>query len=145
LIVANTGSNNVLVYPGLGNGRFGQALNDGHGFFTGTNPVGITVADVNADGRPDLVIADQGSNDVSILINVKVGNGFTFAPGPRLKVGNGPVKTVVTNGLGNGQSDLVVANSGSNSVWVLPAIGKGFFNDQTPTIYPVGTDPAWLF
>ena len=39
LIVANTGSNNILVYPGLGNGQFGPAMNDGHGFFTGTNPV----------------------------------------------------------------------------------------------------------
>ena len=52
LIVANSGSNNVLVYPGLGNGQFGPALNGGHGFFTGTNPAGITVADLNGDGRP---------------------------------------------------------------------------------------------
>ena len=50
LIVANSGSNNVLVYPGLGNGQFGPAVNGGHGFFTGTNPVGITVADFNGDG-----------------------------------------------------------------------------------------------
>ena len=46
LIVANSGSNNVLIYPGLGNGQFGPALNGGHGFFTGTNPVGITVVGV---------------------------------------------------------------------------------------------------
>ena len=85
LIVANSGSNNVLVYPGEGNGQFGPALNGGHGFFTGTNPVGITVADVNGDGRPDLIVANKGSNDVSILINEKVGDGFTFVPGPRLE------------------------------------------------------------
>ena len=41
LIVANSGSNNVLVYPGLGDGQFGPALNGGHGFFTGTNPTGL--------------------------------------------------------------------------------------------------------
>ena len=107
LIVANSGSNNVLVYPGLGNGTFGPALNDGHGFFTGTNPVGITVADVTGDGRPDLIIANEGSNDVSILINVKVGNSFTFVPGPRLQAGVGPVATVVADVLGNGVPDLV--------------------------------------
>ena len=44
LIVANSGSNNVLIYPGLGNGQFGPAVNGGHGYFVGTNPVGITVA-----------------------------------------------------------------------------------------------------
>ena len=71
LIVANSGSNNVLVYPGLGNGQFGPELNGGNGFFTGTDPVGITVANLN--GRPDLVIANEGSNDVSILLNVADG------------------------------------------------------------------------
>ena len=49
LIVANSGSNNVLIYPGLGNGQFGPAVNGGHGYFVGTNPVGITVA--NLTGR----------------------------------------------------------------------------------------------
>ena len=122
-------------------GRSARRSNDGHGFFTGTNPVGITVADVNGDGRPDLIIANKGSNDVSILINVKVGNSFTFVPGPRLQAGIGPVATVVADVLGNGVPDLLVANSGSNNVWLLPGIGNGFFNDQTPTIYPVGTDP----
>ncbi len=145
LIVANSGSNNVLVYPGLGSGTFGPALNGGNGFFTGTNPVGITVADVNGDGRPDLIIADKGSNDVSILINEKVGNGFTFVPGPRLKVGNGPVSTQVAYVRGSSVPDLLVANSGSNNVWLLEGIGNGFFNDQDPTVYPVGTDPSALF
>ena len=67
LIVANSGSNNVLVYPGLGNGQFGPALNGGHGFFVGTNPTGIAVANLN--GQPDLIVANSGSNDVSILLD----------------------------------------------------------------------------
>jgi hypothetical protein len=145
LVVANSGSNNVLVYPGLGNGKFGQALNDGKGFFTGTDPVGITVADVNGDSRPDLIIADKGSNDVSILLNVKVGDSFTFVPGPRLQVGDGPVSTVVEDLSGNGQPDLLVLDSGSNDVRLLRGIGNGFFDDQHPTVYAVGTDPGWLF
>ena len=145
LIVANGGSNNVLVYPGLGNGAFGPALNGGRGFFTGTNPAGITVADVNGDGRPDLIIANQGSNDVSILINVKVGDSFTFEQGPRLQAGLGPVSTVVADVLGNGVPDLVIANSGSNNVWLLQGLGNGFFNDQSPMILPVGTNPSAVF
>ena len=145
LIVANSGSNNVLVYPGLGNGAFGPALNDGHGFFTGTNPVGITVADVNGDGRPDLVIANKGSNTVSILINEKVGNSFTFVPGPVLQAGVGPVATVFGNVAGSPLPDLLVADSGSNQVRLLEGIGNGFFNDQEPTIYQVGTDPSALY
>ena len=49
LIVANSGSNNVLIYPGLGNGQFGPALK-AQASSVGTNPVGITVANLN--GRP---------------------------------------------------------------------------------------------
>ena len=59
LIVANSGSNNVLIYPGLGNGQFGPAINDGNGYFVGTNPVGITVANLTG-ALPDLVVADEG-------------------------------------------------------------------------------------
>ena len=151
LIVANSGSNNVLIYPGLGNGQFGPAINGGHGFFTGTNPVGITVADVNGDGKPDLVVANKGSNDVSILLNQSQGNSITFTPGPRLKVGSGPVSTVVKDVTGDGIPDVLVSNSQSNNVMLLPGVGGGFFNDQNPRVISLGpalapctlSAPAW--
>ena len=144
LIVANSGGNDVLVYPGLGNGQFGPELNGGNGFATGTNPVGITVANLN--GRPDLVIADQGSNDVSILLNVATAEGgFTFIPGPRLAGGDGPVATVVKNVNGDAYPDLLISDSGSNQVRLLPGVGGGFFNDQDPTIFNVGTTPGPIF
>ena len=137
LIVANSGSNNVLVYTGTGNGTFDTtALNGGHGFFTGTNPVGITVADLNGDGRLDLIVANKGSNDVSILFNEKVGNSFTFVPGPRLNAGVGPVATALADIKGNGQPDLLIADSSANQVLLLQGIGNGFFNDQSPTVFP---------
>jgi hypothetical protein len=140
LIVANSGSNNVLVYPGLANGQFGPELNGGKGFFTGTNPVGITVADLN--GRPDLVIANEGSNDVSILLNVATpAGGFTFVPGPRLAAGPGPTSTLVADLTGNAYPDLLISDGGSNQLRLLRGVGGGFFADQEPTIYPVGIDP----
>src|SRR5208337_4179677 len=150
LIVANSGSNNVLVYPGLGNGQFGPALNDGKGFFTGTDPVGVTVAKLN--GRPDLVVADRGSDDVTILLNQATADGgFTFVPGPRLNLktatqqGIGPVATAIVPSPTGGPASLVVSVSGSNQVWVIPGVVGGFFNDQNPTIFSVGNQPGPLF
>ncbi len=149
LIVANSGSNNVLIYPGLGNGQFGPAVNGGHGYFVGTNPVGITVADLTGemfpDGEPrlDLVVANKGSNDVSILLNQ---GDFHFTQGPRLKPGgSGPVSTVVGHFTGDAYPDLLVTDSGSNDVRLLPGVGQGFFNDTNPIIYAVGTNPVTSF
>ena len=147
LIVANSGSNNVLIYPGLGNGQFGPAVNGGHGYFVGTNPVGITVANLTG-ALPDLVVADKGSNQVSILLNQsQPGGAISFDAGPRLNSGGtGPVSTVVgyfTPGSAN--QDILVSNSGTNNVALLPGVGGGFFNDQNPQTFAVGTNPGPLF
>ncbi|MGP0063469.1 MAG: FG-GAP-like repeat-containing protein, partial [Isosphaeraceae bacterium] len=146
LIVADSGSNNVLIYPGLGNGQFGPAINDGNGYFVGTNPVGITVADLTG-ALPDLVIADEGSNQVSILLNQsQKGGAIAFSAGPRLNSGgSGPVSTVVGDFSGGKYPDILVTNSLSNDVVLLPGVGQGFFNDQDPRIYSVGIDPGPTF
>ena len=145
LIVANSGGNNVLIYPGLGNGQFGPAVNDGNGYFVGTDPVGITVADLTGP-VPDLIVADEGSNQVSILLNHSNGSNLSFTLGPRLDTGGiGPVSTVVGNFTGGPYPDLLVTNSGSNDVTLLRGVGQGFFNTHDPPDYKVGSDPVATF
>jgi len=137
----------VLIYPGLGNGQFGPAVNGGHGYFVGTNPVGITVANLTGS-LPDLVVADKGSNQVSILLNQsQPGGAISFDAGPRLNSGGtGPVSTVVGDFTpGSANQDILVSNSGSNNVALLPGVGGGFFNDQNPQTFAVGTDPGPIF
>jgi hypothetical protein len=141
LIVANGGGNNVLVFPGLGNGQFGSA----HSFFVGTDPVGITVSDVNGDGVPDLVVANQGSNDVSVLFGMGQGAAWTLTNGPRLRAGTGPVATAVADVNGDGIPDILVANSQSNDVYLLTGVGAGFFDDVHPRILETGADPEEMF
>jgi hypothetical protein len=145
LVVANSGSNNVLVYPGLGDGRFGTALNAGHGYFTGTSPAGVTIADVDADGRPDLVVANRGSNDVTVLLNRGANAAWTFDAGPRLQAGTGPVSSVVQDVTADGLPDLIVSANGADAVSVLPGVGGGFFDDRAALSYPVGDRPGEIF
>ena len=145
LIVANSGGNNVLVYPGLGNGQFGPPVNGTKGFPVGTNPTGLAVANLN--GQPDLLVADTGSNDVSVLLGQGSGSSWTMIPGPRVHTDAGPVALVVGDLLGGTQPDLAVANSGANNVQVFPGIGGGFFNNQPQATrtYAVGQAPSSLF
>ena len=139
LIVANSGSNNVLIYPGLGNGQFGPAVN-GQGYFVGDDPVGITVANLG-DPLPDLVIADEGSNQVSILLNTTQGNNISFVAGERLNSGgSGPVSTVVGNFLGGPNPDILVTNSQSNNVVMIPGTARTCSTTtKSSTIPPAST------
>jgi hypothetical protein len=56
--------------------------------------------------------------------------------------GSGPVSTVVGHFTGGVYPDLLVTNSGSNDVKLLPGVGQGFFNDTNPRTFAVGTDPV---
>jgi hypothetical protein len=145
LIVANSGGNNVLVYPGLGNGQFGPPVNGTKGFPVGTDPTGLAVADLN--GQPDLLVADSGSNDVSVLLGQGTGSSWTMTSGPRIQTDAGPVALAVGHLLGPTQTDLAVANSGADNVQIFPGVGGGFFNDQPKAVktVPVGQAPSSLF
>src|SRR5262249_54479946 len=115
LAVANGGGNNVLVYLGLGDGQFGPVRQ----FFVGTDTRGVTGADVNGDGLLDLVVANSGSNDVSLLFGRGRDDAWTLTPGPRLRVGAGPVTTVVRDVTGDEIPDLLVANAQADTITLL--------------------------
>jgi FG-GAP-like repeat len=142
LIVADTGSNKVLIYGGLGRGQVGPPIGGGDGFPANTNPVGITVADLTGDGLPEIVIANKGSNDVLILLNQSQGDSLSFTTGSRLPAGSGPVSTVVSDFNGDGIPDILVNHSGSNEVVVFLGVGGGVFDDQTPVVFSVGGQPS---
>jgi hypothetical protein len=42
-------------------------------FDAGSNPVSVAVADFNRDGIPDLVVANQDSNNVTVLLGKGAG------------------------------------------------------------------------
>jgi hypothetical protein len=145
LVVPNGGGNSVLVYPGVSGANFGQPDSAHSEFFTGTNPYSVVVADVNGDNRPDLLVADRGSNDISILLNQASGSGVTFVQGPRLKVGAGPVGVLYGDFNGDGIPDILVSDSASKDLMLLPGLGGGFFNDTTPTVFAMTETPGPIF
>jgi len=83
----------------------------------------LAVADVNGDGRPDLLVTDNGGS-----VNVLLGNGDgTFQAPVAYNSGGSPARWVALADLnGDGKPDLVVANF-SNTVGVLLGNGDGTF------------------
>ncbi len=94
----------------------------------------MAVGDFNGDGKMDLAIANQGSNDVTVLLGNGRG-GFTAAPGSPLNAGDAPVSVAVGDFNGDRKTDLAVVNQGSDNVTVLLGDGKGGFTvgDAVPT------------
>ena len=56
----------ISFFSGNGNGTFGSALNYAMGV---TNPRYVIVVDMNNDGQTDIVTANSGSNNISIMLN----------------------------------------------------------------------------
>jgi len=113
LTVANVGSNSVSVLlntttPGAATSNF-SAKKD---FAVGTDPVSVTVGDLNGDGKLDLAVANNNSTSVSVLLNTTTPGAATpnFALNPDLVTGDGPVSVAVGDLNGDGKLDLVVAN-----------------------------------
>ena len=147
LIVANSGSNNVLIYPGPGQRPVRAGDQRRAWLLRGHQPGGDHGGQPRPAPSPDLVVADKGSNQVSILLNQsQPGSDISFEAGPRLNSGGtGPVSTVVGNFTGGAYPDILVTNSGSNNVVLLPGVGGGFFNDQNPQTFAVGNRPGPIF
>jgi hypothetical protein len=154
-VVVESGSNQVLVARFLGVQGGASVFDTPQTYFVGDDPVSVTVTSLEddlapellpgvagpaplIDPTPDLVVANQGSNDVSLLIGHLDASGHWYAtPGPRLKSdGFGPLGAMVRDNP-SGPPDLLVANGAGGTLSLLPGVGQGFFNDQAPQSVPV--------
>jgi Bacterial Ig-like domain (group 3)/FG-GAP-like repeat/Abnormal spindle-like microcephaly-assoc'd, ASPM-SPD-2-Hydin len=141
------GSNGVIsVLLGNGDGTFQTAMSQDMGSPAGP---GLVVADVNRDGKPDVVVTAENcqlSTACAVgAVSVMLGNGNgTFQPGVVYATDAWAATDVVTAGLqGNGNLDLIVGGCGSSNCWtndgtatVLRGNGDGTF--QPAVVYDTG-------
>jgi hypothetical protein len=107
----------------------------------GSGPTMVAVADVNGDGRKDLICVNYYGPSVSVLTN---NGGSGFVPSGTYSVGAYPTAVTTADVNGNGKMDIITANSGSaaSSLSVLTNNGSGGF--VLSGTHPVGTEPAWV-
>jgi hypothetical protein len=156
LLIATCNENSLAgavgVLLGNGDGTFRPAVTYDPGARCSYS---IAVADVNGDGKPDLVVANSdnsisGSNE---LVGVLIGNGDgTFRPAVTYGSGGEFADSIVVADVnGDHKPDLLVANAcadvqcsgngGNGVLGVLLGNGDGTF--QPAVIYDSGGEIAW--
>ncbi len=110
--------------------HFGGADPSSLGLETGQLPEALAIADLNNDGKQDLLAANAGSQDISIFINQGKRQFLTLAR-TKLPNGNGHVSFAVGDIDGDGKKDLAVTQSDSNKLTVFRNTGGAGFAVQT--------------
>jgi hypothetical protein len=144
LAITNINSSSVSVFRNTstsGSISFASKLD----FNTGTWPVSVAICDLDGDGRPDLVVANQISNTVPVLRNTSTSGSISFASKVDFSTGTSPQSLAIGDVDGDGRPDLAVANNGNNTVSVLrntSTIGKVSF--ATKVDFATGTQPSFV-
>jgi FG-GAP-like repeat len=143
IVTTNLESNNSTVLLGTGKGKFREA--PGSPFPAGDAPFAVAIGDVNADGFPDLAIADaptitsesKGHDGLSILLGDGTGNFTPMEKNP-FKTGKSPSRIAIGDLNGDGVNDIVVTNYNDRSITIFYMSRKRVAGTIT---LPVGTYP----
>jgi hypothetical protein len=104
------------------------------------SPQSVALADLNADGKLDLVVVSLDSNQT---VSVFLGNGDgTFQPQVRYAVGSFPYGLAVADVNLDGIPDILVTNENDGTVSVLLGNGDGTF--QLQATFPTGQFPTGI-
>lgn len=95
------------------------------------DPSSVTMADVNGDGRIDLLTADSATGTVSVRLGDGTGG---FSGTTEVAVGDYPVSVTAADVNGDGRIDLLTANVASGTVSVRLGDGRGGFSGTTEVV-----------
>ncbi len=130
---AGFNANQIVVFMGSADGGLGSPV--AYDIGSAQNPRAIALADVDGDGRLDLVTANGDSSNLSVLAGDGAGG---FAAATNFPTGDHPVGIAVADVDGDGDADVVTANAGNRDVSILVGDGAGHF--IAPLDLSVGAD-----
>ncbi|CAF1040379.1 unnamed protein product [Rotaria sordida] len=136
LVIANYGTNNILLLNGNGDGTFDRNMLFPIGL--DSHPYAIVIDDFNNDAELDITVVNHGTNNVDIFLGDGMGRfahqtnyGDSF---------DSPPFIVATGDLNNdGRSEIIVAYNDTDNVHIyVPYDTSSFWNQKT---YRTGFDP----
>ncbi|CAF4471177.1 unnamed protein product [Rotaria socialis] len=127
IAVVNSGTQEILILRGYGNGTFLNATR--YPTENVSSLTSIISADINNDNHVDMIVSNYYMDSIDILFGC--GN-FTFDSIATYSIGSpaAPQSVAVADFDNDSQLDIVVANHGANTVTVFLGYVKGNFTSQ---------------
>ena len=139
VVLVNSTSNNISVLlgnvnsNGQANGTFTEAT--GSPIAVGTNPSSVVIADFNGDGFPDIAVANEGDNTIS-LFEGKGDGTFTQFPGSPFKLTNtaGTVETGPIAMVSGNFRNRVIGTTTGNTTTNAPEVDLAVLNRTSSNV-----------
>ena len=115
-------------------------------FPTGTNPKGLAAADLDGDGKIDLVAVNSTDNTITLLRNTSTAGTLSFDPGATAPAtGNGAQSIGIADLDGDGKPDLAVTNITDATISVFRNTSTaGTITVANAFTYPTGNLPQYI-
>jgi hypothetical protein len=127
VVVANHTAGSISVFK---NTSFSGNLNITNftrkDFTSGTGATFISVADLDNDGKQDVIVANQGENTLSIFKNISTSGNILFNSPVKIATPSTPIGIGVGDFDNNGWLDIVSVNYGNGTLSIFT--NKGIFN-----------------
>ncbi|CAF1321342.1 unnamed protein product [Rotaria sordida] len=134
LAIATTGSDNIGIRRGYGNGTFSSRINYSTGL--GSLPYWVAIGDFNNDTLLDIVVANYGTHNIGLFLgygNLSFSDQLTFPCGS-----SRPISLAIGDFNQDNLLDIAVVSNGTSHVSILLGFGNGSF--QMHTNYDMGYD-----
>jgi hypothetical protein len=120
IAVTNYGENTVSVFKNTSvvGEIMESSLQQKVDFVTGAEPFTLSIADIDGDGKKDMIVACPGNNTLSVLQNVStqgVLNESSFTEKIDLTTGSFPMYISLSDMDGDAKKDIVLTNPGDNT------------------------------
>jgi len=123
----NASNEDLAILKGTGGG-FATPVT----FSVGRNPSGVAARDLNADGKPDVVMAPRTTDSVYVLTNTTTASGISFSTGTPLPLltNSSPSALLLQDITGDVYPEILTGNYGSTSVSVFVGYNGGTFGPE---------------